>query len=151
MSASGNWLLINSIKSAVKIAKFIAKKVAIAASLIIGKVKNMPLFSSLLTKALTTGANSKIDKKTEQMIITQTKNPSELRKKISSAIKSSNGGNSWNVNVTISDKYDFELLKEGYADEFLLTVVNNGAYIYQQLGLLVPYEWDVSYHFIYEE
>lgn len=120
MDASGNWSLINSIKSAVKIAKFIAKKVAIAASLIIGKVKNMPLFSSLLTKSLTTGANSKIDKKTEQMIITQTKNPSELRKKISSAIKSSNGGNSWNVNVTISDKYDFELLKEGMLMSFYL-------------------------------
>jgi hypothetical protein len=147
----------------------------------------MPLLSFLSNKSLITGANSKIDKKTEQMIITQTKNSKELKDKISTGIKNSNDGNSfydtgtnlifestldlhaslhgtnytitgdrisdnsWNINVSLSDTYDFELLKKEYADEFLLTVVNNGAYVYQKLGFLVPYKWDVSYSFVYEE
>ena len=38
-----------------------------------------------------------------------------------------------------------------YSNAFLLTIVNNGAYVYQKLGFLVPYKWDVSYSFVYEE
>ena len=53
--------------------------------------------------------------------------------------------------MSLSDTYDFEPLIDEYSNEFLLTIVNNGAYVYQKLGFLVPYKWDVSYSFVYEE
>lgn len=199
VDASGNWSLKGIIKSAINFTqtivknvikstigtgtKVVLKELAVVASLISSKTKNMPLSASLLNKSLITGAFSTIDKKTEQMIINQTKNSTELREKISSAIKKSDSENSfydmgrdlkfestldlhaslhgtsyivtgerigeksWKVNVALRDCYDFK--REPFNS--WLNLINNGAYLYQELGLLVPYRWDVSYSFVYEE
>ena len=126
-------------------------------------------------------AGSGLSESSKQNIIAKTQKSSELKGEISKAIKSSNGknfkanssinytsgdmylalghvnvdilgtknqDNSWNVSVKISDKYDFTEWREGWS---FGTIMNNVGYTMQAIEALTPYEWDVSYNFVYWE
>lgn len=60
--------------------------------------------------------------------------------------------NEWLINVHLDDKYDFEWLPLLPVDDgFVIKLINNGAYLYQSIGLLTTYEWEIEYQFIYRE
>ena len=47
----------------------------------------------------------------------------------------------WNIDVSIGDTYDFKFM----LPTSITGMVNDAAYIYQELGIIIPYKWDVSY------
>lgn len=60
--------------------------------------------------------------------------------------------NEWLIDVHLDDKYDFEWLPSLPVDDgFVIKLINNGAYLYQSIGLLTTYEWEIEYQFIYRE
>lgn len=165
--------------AAKKIAKTLAKK----------KEPALPIASRLLQKSLDTKPTiekTKLDTKTENLIIEATQKSATIQGIISEGIKSSTNGkfeiesslafeinesedlfaaihrasykmygtridaesNEWSIDITISDKYDFPLEKD-YEKKY--TFLNNGAYLFQELGLLTPYEWDVTYTYKYTD
>ena len=59
-----------------------------------------------------------------------------------------NKDNSWNISITLYDKYDFEETKE---TKGIVDVINDIASKMEDIGILHPYEWDISYNFTYYE
>jgi len=53
----------------------------------------------------------------------------------------------WSIKIRLYDKYDFD--REDQYNNFFVSTINNGAYVYQTLGFLSQYDWDVTYDFIY--
>ena len=56
--------------------------------------------------------------------------------------------NSWNIVVKISDKYDFD---EWRNMNSFGSIANNIGFLMQNIGYLTPYDWDVTFSFIYQE
>ena len=60
--------------------------------------------------------------------------------------------NEWLVDVHLDDTYDFTWIPF-YSKEtnFYIILINNGAVLYQELGLLKKYDWEIEYQFVYKE
>ena len=58
-----------------------------------------------------------------------------------------NKDNSWNISIKLYDKYDFDIKKE----QGIVETINNIASKMEDIGILHPYEWDISYNFTYYE
>ena len=53
------------------------------------------------------------------------------------------------MEITISDTYDFTIWQSPFGGFF--NAANDFGFIYQKLGLLTPYEWDLTYKDVYYE
>lgn len=56
---------------------------------------------------------------------------------------------SWNITMTIYDKYDFDEIRKPWNN--FENFANNIGYFMQSAGKLTPYEWDVTFSFTYQE
>lgn len=54
----------------------------------------------------------------------------------------------WNINVNLYDTYDFTEFRTSLT---VGALANNLGFVMQHTGLLIPYDWDVSYDMIYTE
>lgn len=59
-----------------------------------------------------------------------------------------NQNNSWNITVTLQDRYNFE---EWRKMNTFGSVANNFGLIAEKTGFLTPYDWDVTFTFVYYE
>ncbi len=59
-----------------------------------------------------------------------------------------NQDNSWNISIKLYDEYNFEKVEESRG---IVDLINNIASKMEDMGLLHPYEWDISYNFTYYE
>ena len=55
--------------------------------------------------------------------------------------------NTWDINISMSDKYDFAK-RDGSGFN---VAVNNLGYVMQEIGMLTPYDWTISYNVKYTE
>jgi hypothetical protein len=58
---------------------------------------------------------------------------------------------SWNLNVSIQDKYNYELDKGGYAGDTLFTTLNKAAYFSQNNGVISSYDVNVNFNYNYSQ
>ena len=60
-----------------------------------------------------------------------------------------NQDNSWNISVTLYDKYNFEKKHGTY--NTVGNFLNNMGYVMQNIGAIQVYDWDVAFSFTYYE
>lgn len=60
-----------------------------------------------------------------------------------------NQDNSWNISVTLYDKYNFEKKHGTY--NIVGNFLNNMGYVMQNIGAIQVYDWDVAFSFTYYE
>lgn len=117
-------------------------------NLIIDKTQNAPELKSIIQKQVSSSKNGKFEKSgslifesDEDLFASIHKADYEL-----SGIKVDENINEWIINVKISDTYDFAYDSD-YNKKY--TLLNNGAWAYQNTGLLTTYRWDVEYSVCY--